>query len=405
MPSDGTDSIYGRGGIHDVGAAFAAALEQKGITVLYSERLHLPHDRGAYRRSRVTAQELLRQGPEAIFDVHRDAAPWEAYAREMEDGQWVTQLQIVVGLSNPGAATNRNFAYDLKGYADRFTRAHPRVFMIWGAYNQDLSPLSLLVEVGDIRTKEAAISGITRFADVVGYYFYGPKRCKTMAARRSGAAAEDGRPPLYRDAGGISSAISGTVVGLLLTSLGAALGFYFLNNPGALEKLFHWWENLPENASTRLRQARQAVSGFPAAARRAWFAYPGNLRRSWRQLNDEWRHLPRFMGAAAVWGCAGIRLVAGLGLFFRKLPGNLKRAWLLLRREVRVFPAWLGRLAARAARAMRRGAVRGSRTLRAARAGARDNLALAWARIAEDFRRWAGAIRAGIKLLRRRIGP
>jgi len=38
VPSDGTESIYGRGGIHDVGVAFKTALEGKGIEVLHSER-------------------------------------------------------------------------------------------------------------------------------------------------------------------------------------------------------------------------------------------------------------------------------------------------------------------------------------------------------------------------------
>ena len=80
VPTDGTDSIYGKGGIHQVGATFAEALKERGVTVHYSEKLHLPHDRGAYRRSRETVLELISQEPDAIFDVHRDAAPSSAYA-------------------------------------------------------------------------------------------------------------------------------------------------------------------------------------------------------------------------------------------------------------------------------------------------------------------------------------
>ena len=49
VPSDGTDSIYGTGGIHDVGRAFKEALEKKGVNVLYSDQLHLTHDRGSRR--------------------------------------------------------------------------------------------------------------------------------------------------------------------------------------------------------------------------------------------------------------------------------------------------------------------------------------------------------------------
>jgi hypothetical protein len=209
-----------------------------------------------------------------------------------------------------------------------------------------------------------------------------------------------------RDAGGSSSALSGTVVGLLLTSLGAALVFYFLNNPGALEKLLQWWKKLPERAALRLRQAQQAVHGFLAAVRRAWLAYPGNLHRSWRQLSADWRALPGLLGAAAVRVCrGGVRLMAAVRLFLKRLPGNLQWAWQLFLRESKAFPAWLGRLAMRADRAMRRGAARLCCTLKSSRASARDNLAAAWSQAAEALQRWGGAIREAFKLLRRRIGP
>ena len=61
IPTDGTDSIDGKGGIHYVGNAFTDALTDLGVEVDYSETLHLPHDRGAYRRSRNTVLELWQQ--------------------------------------------------------------------------------------------------------------------------------------------------------------------------------------------------------------------------------------------------------------------------------------------------------------------------------------------------------
>lgn len=74
----------------------------------------------------------------------------------------MTQIQIVVGLSNPGTATNQQFAYDLKGYADRlYPGLIHGVLIIWGSYNQDLSPLALLLEVGaHTNSKEAAQRGL-----------------------------------------------------------------------------------------------------------------------------------------------------------------------------------------------------------------------------------------------------
>ena len=109
VPTDGTDSIYGKGGIHQVGAAFAEALRERGITVDYSEQLHLPHDRGAYRRSRETVLELIAKEPDSIFDVHRDAAPRNAYAIQLED-EWMTSVQFVVGRQNQNLGVNRKYA-------------------------------------------------------------------------------------------------------------------------------------------------------------------------------------------------------------------------------------------------------------------------------------------------------
>ncbi len=117
VPTDGTYSIDGKGGIHEVGKAFKTALEERGINVIHDETLHLPHDRGAYRRSRETAQRLLSKGPDVIFDVHRDAAPMNAYAVEIED-EWVTKVMFIVGRQNQNFILSKNFAYDLKGHAD-----------------------------------------------------------------------------------------------------------------------------------------------------------------------------------------------------------------------------------------------------------------------------------------------
>ncbi len=348
VPSDGTDSIYGKGGIHDVGAAFRDALEDKDINVLYSERLHLPHDRGAYRRSRITAQELLRQGPDAIFDVHRDAAPWEAYAMEI-DGEIISQIQFVVGLSSPGSAANRKLAFDLKGHGDRI---HPDlirgVFLIWGGYNQDLSPMSLLLEVGaHTNTKESAIKGITLFADVVGFYFYGPDFVDDRARDRADRDPEDEDalpPALYRDAGGISGAISGTVIGLLLTSLGAVVGFYFLNNPGALENLLDWWEHLPETAALTMSRWKKFIRDFPQLSRKVWSEAPENLLQGWKNLQIEAKDFPPWLQGKVDKGLEGAqRLAEAAKRWGQGLPGNLQGSWRFLIQESKEFPDYLSR--------------------------------------------------------------
>ena len=343
VPSDDTDTIYGAGGIHDVGLAFKEALEKKGIDVLYSDQLHLPHDRGAYRRSRVTALRLLRQHPDAIFDVHRDAAPWETYALEL-NGEAVTQVQIVVGLSNPGTATNQQFAYDLKGYADRlYPGLIHGVLTIWGSYNQDLSPLALLLEVGaHTNTKESAMRGIARFADVASYYFYGP-----AFIRGGKMIPKAGELPPRSAAGtrenyGIMHAVSGTVLSFLLAALGATLGFYFLNNPGALGRLHHLWRVLPGRVDALFRQGRDYLRRLPDVLKTIRREAPFNLRRAWMVLSLERRIVPgliRALGSTLLL-FAGRLKDAALALW-KEAPLNLKRGWQLLRRESRILPRLL----------------------------------------------------------------
>lgn len=174
VPTDGTHSIDGQGGIHEVGRAFQRALEDKGIRAIFSEDLHTPHDAGAYRRSRQTVLELLEQEPDAIFDIHRDSAPPGEYATAIE-GVPATKILMVVGRQNPNMEVTRQFALDLKYISDQI---HPDlikgVMMAQGNYNQDLTPLNLLLEVGGhTNTREAAEHGITFFSNSVGHYFYG----------------------------------------------------------------------------------------------------------------------------------------------------------------------------------------------------------------------------------------
>lgn len=148
VPSDGTESDEaGNGGVYEVGAVLARGLDQKGLSVQHSLANHLPHDAGAYERSRRTAMELVR-GAAAVFDVHRDAAPPEAYASRVA-GEAVTQVMIVIGRSNPQAGANMTFAQAVKAAADRTAPGLMRgILRTGGSFNQDLSARSLLFEIG-----------------------------------------------------------------------------------------------------------------------------------------------------------------------------------------------------------------------------------------------------------------
>mgnify|MGYP003301665834 CR=1 FL=1 len=57
-------------------------LTKKGLSVVHDETLHIPHNSSAYSRSRTTANKLLQNGANAIFDIHRDGASRSFYLTE-----------------------------------------------------------------------------------------------------------------------------------------------------------------------------------------------------------------------------------------------------------------------------------------------------------------------------------
>ncbi len=178
VPTSRTEAVNGRGGVHRVGDSLADALRGKGYRVVHDETVNLPHDNGAYRRSRRVVTRLLNQaGSDVLVDVHRDAGPWDSYARKVH-GRWLAQVRLVVGRTNPGEPINLGFARQLKAIADR---RHPGlvkgIFVGRDAYNQDLSPRSILIEVGTEQNAEpSARRGAALFADVLDEWVRGQVR-------------------------------------------------------------------------------------------------------------------------------------------------------------------------------------------------------------------------------------
>ncbi|MGS0764371.1 stage II sporulation protein P [Syntrophomonas curvata] len=148
VPTSGTPSKPGNGDIYAVGSSFADALEMGGITTYHSFNQHDPHDINAYHRSRRTAVQLLKQRPDAAFDVHRDSAPRESYLT-LVNGVLTGRVMIVVGRSNPSMQANLEYAKRIKAKADELHPGLMRgIFLGQGDYNQDLYPTALLFEVG-----------------------------------------------------------------------------------------------------------------------------------------------------------------------------------------------------------------------------------------------------------------
>ncbi|MDU2065894.1 MAG: stage II sporulation protein P [Sporomusaceae bacterium] len=225
VPSDGTDSIRGGGGIFQVGDSFAKALEAQGMTVIHSEAKHDPHDDMAYERSRRTAADLLKEQPDAIFDVHRDSTPPQVYQTQI-NGQDVTKVQLVVGQYGPTGKQIEDYALQLKSVADT---KHPGLikgifFAKGGDYNQDLFPRSMLLEVGaHTNSKEEAERGIALFADVL-----------PGVIAKSGANGVSGQAGVGTTTTGPSGAVKSMGIMAVVIVIGAAL--FLLLSTGSMKE-------------------------------------------------------------------------------------------------------------------------------------------------------------------------
>ncbi len=171
---DGYDSVYGEGGIMDIGDAFARELKKYNITVYQNDTLHLPHDSKAYTRSKKTAQSLLSSvSLDAIFDVHRDGVPRKQFIGEV-NGKTTSKIRMVIGKSNPNYNINLNFALAIKAYADeKYPGLIKDIYIGNGNYNQNLYKTALLFEMGTyLIEKDYVFSSLPYLADTIDKVMY-----------------------------------------------------------------------------------------------------------------------------------------------------------------------------------------------------------------------------------------
>ena len=144
-----------------VGDAIAGVLEQRGYGVVHDPTLcDYPEYTGAYNRSREVIQANLQQYPSiaVVLDIHRDAVENEDGTQMRMacsvDGQEMSQLMLVVGsddngLENPAWRENLALAAVLQARLGVACPGMMRPLNLRAErFNQDLAPLSLLVEVG-----------------------------------------------------------------------------------------------------------------------------------------------------------------------------------------------------------------------------------------------------------------
>lgn len=169
ITGDGTSSIYGAGGIHDIARELKNNLRQKGIDVVLDETLHIPHDGYAYSRSKPTAQNLLKSDPDALFDIHRDGASRSTYVKKDANGKDYSRVRIVIGQANPNKEQNLQFALYMLSVAKEIEpELFVDIFYAKNHYNQALSSKMLLFEMGAHTVeKDLVLASTQKLANVI----------------------------------------------------------------------------------------------------------------------------------------------------------------------------------------------------------------------------------------------
>ncbi len=160
------------------GRVMAATLEEMGFEVRHITKVHDPGGQrgrtGAYGRSRVTA--LAARGvlgdPVVILDVHRDATTQSA---AVGDGQ-AASILLVVARQNRWWQWNYTFARNIDSRLSAVAPGYSRgIRILDGRYNQDLSPLAIIVEVGGAEsTMDECLLSARIFAGILSDYLSGP---------------------------------------------------------------------------------------------------------------------------------------------------------------------------------------------------------------------------------------
>ena len=172
--SDGYDSIYGAGGIHDVAEELGREFSSRGVDVVLDETLHIPHDNNAYSRSKVTATRLMNnEYPDALFDIHRDGVSRKYYYTTYS-GEDFSKIRIVVGKSNPNYEQNYQFAQKVFALgASMYPWLFLDIYSGKGHYNQELQSTNLLFEMGTyLIEKDFVYNSIPYLVDVIETALY-----------------------------------------------------------------------------------------------------------------------------------------------------------------------------------------------------------------------------------------
>ena len=183
VPSDGNSrTLDEKYNVVRVGDEMAEVFTEMGLTVLHDRTLYdYPEYNGAYSRSGAAIRSYLEEYPSIrlVLDIHRDAlvgSDGTVYkAVTTVDGEKTAQVMLVLGSGSghPDWQANLSLALRVQKSLDSLYPTLARPITLRGSvYNQNLSPGSLLVEVGTHgNTLQEALRGARCFARAAGQVF------------------------------------------------------------------------------------------------------------------------------------------------------------------------------------------------------------------------------------------
>lgn len=157
-----------------IGDEITRILQARGIGVIHDRTIYDTVYTGAYAKSRAGIEKNLKKYPSVkiTLDIHRDAVYYDDYTHMKPvteiDGEKAAQMMIITGAEGgsvtdfPKWKTNLAFALHLqKTVNDRYENLMKPIYFCNRKYNMDITPYSLLIEVGtDANSlKEAAYTG------------------------------------------------------------------------------------------------------------------------------------------------------------------------------------------------------------------------------------------------------
>lgn len=160
-PSDPYRTMDSQYNMVSIGAYLAECLQQRGVSVIHDTTIHdYPSYNDAYPQSRKTIQQYLETYPSIclVLDIHRDAYE-DSSGKQVRntisiDGKSSSRIMLVAGTNaggqnHPNWRDNLSIAVKLQTVLQQLYPGLCRnLTMRSSAFNQDLAPGALLIEIG-----------------------------------------------------------------------------------------------------------------------------------------------------------------------------------------------------------------------------------------------------------------